>query len=175
MAAAPTMAFSLFHPAGQQKSSDTATTAAHPIGTRARGYDANYGEAQFIYMPGVASTALGDVVVIDIYNQTTARAVITGGAPTIGLVGVAMSANVASQYGWYMVEGTAKVNAATNAAVGAVYLSSTAGTVDSSKTTHAKISGAAITVAEGSSNAGSGKAVMQLSHASVENLSISTI
>jgi hypothetical protein len=53
-----------------------------------------------MYCAGVASTAAGDWVTID-EAHATVRAV----ADAVGRVGVAMSANVASQYGWYQIAG----------------------------------------------------------------------
>jgi hypothetical protein len=160
---------------GMQAIGDTSTTQKHPLGTVVKATDATYGDAKFIYAKGVASTALGDLCTIDNWGAATVRAVTSTGA--IGCLGVAMSANVASQYGWYMVEGSALVNANTSTAVGALYLSSTAGTVDSAKTTHSLITGMVCTLREGSnvSYAGTGKCVAQLAWPSVNNMSISTI
>lgn len=147
--------------AGCQPIGETSTTKRHPLGTVVRAVDDTYGESEFIYAKGVASTALGDFAVIDNYNGTTARAVHTSAAR--GKLGVAMSANVANQYGWYMIGGSALVNAATSAAAGAaVYLTGTAGTVDDGVVSGDKVDNAIFTVSEGSSNAGTGVAVVQL-------------
>jgi hypothetical protein len=174
-AATVAMAFLQTETLGAQPISETSTTQKHPLGTVVKASDPTYGDAKFIYAKGVASTALGDLCIVDNWGKSTTRAVTSTGA--IGCLGVAMSANVASQYGWYMVEGAALVNAASSTAVGALYLSSTAGTVDSTKTTHSLITGMVCTLREGnnSSYAGSGKCVAQFAWPSVNNTSISTI
>lgn len=103
------MAYSVTNPiAGSQNIADTSTTQNHPLGTIVQAKDATFGEGEFIYLLGVASTAVGDVVVWDgVTYQTTRAAVTTLQGRSVG---VAMSANVASQYGWYQIGGTAVVN-----------------------------------------------------------------
>lgn len=115
---------------GIQPISETSTTAQHPLGTiiRAvdRGDNAN-GEGEFIYALGVASTAVGSWVTILEDNYATALLA----ANAIGRVGIAMSANVASQYGWYQISGKAVGLAlAGYADNGLVYATATAGSVD---------------------------------------------
>jgi len=77
---------------------DTSTTKKHTLGTIVRAKDPTYGGGEFIYLAGVASTVVGSLVTFDQNLATTALAPATGGK---GPVAVAMSANVASQYGWY--------------------------------------------------------------------------
>jgi hypothetical protein len=165
MAFVPTAAF-----AGCQPIHTTSTTQAHPIGTRVRAADPYYGEATFVYMPGVASTALGDACILDSWNKTTARAVTSSAA--IGSIGIAMSANVASQYGWYLVEGAALCNGLTSCAVGKLYISGTAGSLDDGVIAHNHVFGANCTLREGNnaSYAGTGKIVAQLSFPTCDNL-----
>lgn len=94
---------------GMQPISTTSTTQNHPLGMRVRAQDfgsLGYGVAEFIYLKGVASTAAGDLVVYDPVAATTTRAATTSRGP----LAVAMSANVASQYGWYAVLGSVPVN-----------------------------------------------------------------
>ena len=79
----------------------TDTTQRHPIGFLAYWRDPTYGIIECIYLPGVAATAQGDIVIYDVKNQTTTRAV----AASRGPAAVAMSANVAGQFGWYAVWG----------------------------------------------------------------------
>lgn len=112
--------------AGLQEIDDTSTTQNHEIGLRVQGFDPTYRGGEFIYLKGVASTAIADLVVYDVYANTTART----GTNSRGPCAVAMSANVASQFGWYQVFGAAVVNCATVAADQALYLTSTAGRVD---------------------------------------------
>src|SRR4051812_25711329 len=99
MAYPTTIAFQPTTPfVGCQPIGTTSTTQNHPFGTIVRAVDSVYGEGEFVYAKGVASTAAGDACTINTKTGVTARAVHTTAAR--GLIGVAMSANVASQYGW---------------------------------------------------------------------------
>ena len=108
--------------AGSQAIADTSTTQKHPLGTIVRAYDPTYGEGEFIYCSGVASFA---TIHEDGFTTTLLA------ANDIGRVGLAMSINVASQYGWYQIsgKGVGKV-AASFADNGLVYATATAGTAD---------------------------------------------
>lgn len=115
---------------GLQPITETSTTAQHPLGTIVqavdRGSNAN-GSGEFIYLLGVASTVAGSWVTFNADDGSTALLA----ANAIGPVGVAMSANVASQYGWYQISGKAVgLAAASYADNGLVYATATAGTVD---------------------------------------------
>ena len=112
---------------GAQKIEDTSTTAQHHLGTRVRAADPTYGEGEFIYLLGVASTAVGSWVTFNQDdNSTTLLA-----ANAIGPVAVAMSANVANQYGWYQIYGKAIGLCLTGFLDNAnVYATATAGSVD---------------------------------------------
>jgi hypothetical protein len=122
---------------GAQPIAVTNTSALHPLGTIVTAVDPVYGEGEFIYMTGVASTAVGDMVVLG--KGTTTRSLTT----TRGPVGVAMSANVASQYGWYQISGQAVVNTAGAVADNAaVYATATAGSVDDAVVAGAQVDGA---------------------------------
>jgi len=112
---------------GYQAIADTSTTKNHPLGTIVTAVDPTYGEGEFIYLTGVASTAVGSWVTVHEDGFTTTLLA----ANDIGRVAVAMSANVATQYGWYQISGKAvgKV-AASFADNGLVYATATAGTVD---------------------------------------------
>jgi hypothetical protein len=85
---------------GAQPIAETSTTARHALGTIIVAKDVTYGEAEFIYLTGVADTAAGSWITYDIDG---ASALLVAGAR--GPVAIAMSANVASQYGWYMIHG----------------------------------------------------------------------
>lgn len=141
---------------GAQPIATSSTTQSHVIGTRVRAYDETYGEGEFIYLKGVASTVVGDLVVYDEKANTTTRAV----AGSRGPAAVAMSANVASQYGWYQIAGSAVVKAGTVSANGNVYLTATAGTVDDAVVSGDKVDGARFKTADGTPSAGF--AVMQI-------------
>lgn len=112
---------------GPQPIADTSTTENHALGTIVRAKDLTYGAGEFIYLKGVASTAVGSWVT---YNQDdNSTALLTTSAT--GPVAVAMSANVASQYGWYQISGKAVGKAlAAFADNGLVYATATAGSID---------------------------------------------
>lgn len=141
---------------GQQSLMTTSTTQAHPLGTTTKGIDTGtlqYGPGIFIYLKGATSTAAGDAVVYDVVAGTTTRTV----AASVGPVAIAMSANVASQYGWYMVVGTAPVataSAGTGAANAWLKLSATDGTLTVSGTSAIKVDGAVCKAAQDTPTSG---------------------
>ena len=104
----------------------------------------------FIYHKGVASTAVGDFCVLDQYAGTSTRAV----AASKGPGGVAMSANVANQYGWYCVRGAVPVKAATVVAGTIPFVTATDGTLDDTAAAGQGISGAKFATADGTPSAG---------------------
>ena len=146
---------------GAQPIAVTDTVQNHPLGTRVFATDPTYGAGEFIYLKGIASTAVSDVVIYDQYAATTTRAV----AGSRGPVAVAMSANVASQYGWYQVSGSAVVNCGTVAANAPLYVTATAGTLDDAVVSGDKIDGFTSKTANGTPSAG--KLVAQICHGSL--------
>lgn len=117
------MAYGLTSPyIGAQPISDTSTTQKHPLGTIVRAVDPIYGEGEFIYLTGVASTAVGSLATYNTSSYTTALAPVGTNKPQP--IAVAMSANVASQYGWYQISGvavaakTATISLAAGVAIG---------------------------------------------------------
>lgn len=114
---------------GVQPIADTSTTQLMPLGTIVKAYDSTYGEGEFIYLLGIGSTIVGSLVR---YNALTWQTVlVVNTAVQVMPVAVAMSANVAAQYGWYQISGNA-VLAKTAVIVlpnVAVYISATAGKV----------------------------------------------
>lgn len=126
------MAYLFVNPMGMQPVANTETTAKHVLGTIAIGHDPSYGTGEFIYLLGVASTAVGSVVTYDVTTfQTTLSAV---GGNIARPVAIAMSANVAAQYGWYQISGiatakkTCTISLAAGAAVGVLTTGLVAGT-----------------------------------------------
>ncbi len=115
---------------GSQAITETSTTQKHPLGYKVKAKDISLTvplEGEFIYAKGVASTVVGDWVTLTPDDGGTVRLV----ANAIGSCGVAMSANVADQYGWYQIYGKASANAAAAFADnGRVYITATAGVVD---------------------------------------------
>lgn len=110
---------------GPQAIDATSTTQNYPLGTRIIAKDPILGECEFVYAKGVASTAAKEAIQIN-GDFTTTRS-----ATPKGLVGVAMSANVANQYGWYCVKGRCEAKIAADFTAGAAYMSATAGTLQS--------------------------------------------
>lgn len=113
-----------------QAIADISTTQLLPLGSRCRAVDTAstaYGEAEFIYLKGVASTVLASWVT---YNQDDHSTALLA-ADAIAPVAIAMGANVASSYGWYQIFGKAVGKAlAAFADNGNVYATATAGSVD---------------------------------------------
>jgi hypothetical protein len=89
------------------------STALNPVMTRAFDEDGN----EYIYLQGVASTAIGSWVTFDEAGVTALLA-----ANAKGFVAVATAATVASTYGWYLIYGTGQAllaaNCADNATIG---------------------------------------------------------
>lgn len=120
----------------------TSTTQVYKAGKRVKCRDmstAERGEAEFQYGKGVASVVAGDVCVISPNNDAAIRTV----ARSIGQLGVAMAAVVASNWGWFQVRGTAVVNVAASFADNlACYLTATAGVLDDAVVTGDLVYGA---------------------------------
>lgn len=120
------------------------------IGDIIKAVDPVFGVGEFIYLQGLALTALGETVIYDQNAGTTKRAV----AGDRGPCAVAMAANVASQFGWYQIGGLTKMKSGTVVAAGAVYLTATPGTVDDAVVATDKIDGARFKTADGTPAAG---------------------
>ena len=117
------MAFIITSPIlGNQNIADTSTTAKHPLGLKVNAVDPTLGGGEFIYLLGVASTVVGSAVSYNINTYQTTLAAVDTVKPYP--IAVAMSANVATQYGWYQIGGvavgakTSGLALASNAAVG---------------------------------------------------------
>lgn len=150
------MAYTIQNPLlGAQPIAVTDTTQRHALGTIVRAVDPTYGAGEFIYLKGVASTVVGSMVDYDQYLGTTALSPATGG---IGPVAVAMSANVASQYGWYQVEGCAAVKAPNAMTPGAEVfsLAATPGSVDDAAVNGEQILNAKVSTTTGTPSSGLG-------------------
>lgn len=106
---------------------DTDTTQKVPLGTIVTAFDSVYGGGEFIYLKGVASTVVGSFVTYNSDDYTSTLLLST----QIGPVAVAMSINVANQFGWYQIGGKAIGKSATAVDNANVYSTAgTAGTVD---------------------------------------------
>lgn len=118
---------------GYQRIADTSTTQNHQTGIIVQAADPTLGVGEFIYLKGVANTVVGSIVSYvastGVTALTSTSGVVNGGAP----LGVAMSANVASQWGWYQIAGDATIKKTAvkmdPAGTTKVYLSATSGRV----------------------------------------------
>jgi hypothetical protein len=110
--------------------SHTDSSARAPAGMIAHAVDPVLGGGEFIYLPGVAGTVIGSLVSYDQMNLTTTLGPGAGANSGIPLA-VAMSANIAGQYGWYQITGNAVVakDGTALSAGGTVGLGTIAGTV----------------------------------------------
>lgn len=112
---------------GQPAITTVDDAAKLPLGTIMRASDPTYGAGEFIYLKGVASTAVGSWVTYNLDDGSTALLA----ANAIGPVAVAMAAVVANKYGWYQISGKAVGKAlASYADNGLVFATATAGSVD---------------------------------------------
>ncbi len=142
---------------GIQPIAVSSATQNHALGTIIRASDPTYGDGEFVYLKGVASTVVGSVVTyggastgVPNYQTTLAPATAHLGQP----VAVAMSANLGSQFGWYQIGGMAVT--ATNgtlAAGAAVYLAGS-GQLTSTQANGMQVEGATSVVATGTPAAG---------------------
>jgi len=125
---------------------DTTASPAVPLGTIVQADDETLGSGEFIYLKGVSSTAVGSWVTYYQSDYTTTLLA----ANDIGQTAVAMSANVANQYGWYQISGKAVGKALTGYVDNAlVYATATAGSVDD-----AVVAGDRVKLARGASAVG---------------------
>lgn len=95
---------------GTQPIGATSTVQNHPLGRIVTAYDPTYGEGEFIYLLGVASTVVGSIVS---YNGNTSgtptwQTALAAATANQGVsLAVAMAANLAASYGWYQIAGMA--------------------------------------------------------------------
>ena len=126
---------------------DIHTAAKNPLGMRMPGVDSAGNYAEYIYLAGVASLVIGDWVR---YANSTANAVTQGygvarvnNDAVIGAVAVAMSAALATQFGWFQIFGLATAALTTGSVDGSqLSLSATAGRCSAASTATKVIFGA---------------------------------
>lgn len=146
---------------GMQPIATVSDVQNHPLGTIVNASDPTLGGGEFIYLVGLASTAVGDAVVYDEAYLTT-RAVTTSYGP----LAIAMSANVASKYGWYQISGLAIANAATVVADKPVSTTATPGQLDDLTTASQAVMGARWMSADGTPSAGKAQVMLARPNAS---------
>lgn len=131
----------------QQPIQSTSTTQYFPLGTIVKAVDPVLGEGEFIYLLGVASTVVGDLVTYNPFTGATTRGAAAAGT---GLpIAIAMSPNVALGYGWYQISGVATVGNNATAAAGAAYQVATAQITSTQANGKQVIGGVNILVANG--------------------------
>lgn len=132
------------------------TVKAVAVGTIVKGYDDTLGEAEFIYLPGLAATVAGDMVAYDLNpaGPVTTRSLAATHANQGTPLAVAVAAVLLGQYGWYQISGVAAVNAIAATAAGRAFVSATAGQLTSVAAAGAQIIGARISTAVGTPAAG---------------------
>ena len=124
---------------GQSRVGDIDDEATVALGTRIKAEHPTYGVGEFIYLAGVASTAVGNAVVYSALDHSTTRVQANG----IGPVAFATAATVAAKYGWYQIYGTTiNTVAASFADNAAVYLTATAGVLDDAVVAGDRVKGA---------------------------------
>lgn len=144
----------------EQAINDTSTTQKHRLGEISRGYNSTDGEAEFIYLQGAASTTIGSWVTYNPDDWTTTLLA----ANAIGPVAVAMSANVASQYGWYMRHGKVDARSADVADNGKVYIDTASGVCDDAVVAGDKVHGAKWASNDDTGVAGVGGAEVEIAY-----------
>lgn len=156
------MAYEITDPvAGSQQIATTSDIQRHPLGTIVEARDATLGAGTFIYLSGLASTAVGEWVTYTPDDYSTAL-LPAGGT---GMVAVSMSINLADFFGWYQIEGKASGLAATGFADNAlVYSTATAGTVDD-----AVVAGDRVKLALGASTVSGGLADFDIARPFVDD------
>lgn len=117
-----------------------------PFGTIVRAYDPIMGAGEFMYLQGIASTVVGDVVNYNSFTGATTRNVAAANANQT--LAIAMAALVASTFGWYQVSGACIVTNNATAAAGLVYVVGT-GTVSSTAVSGMEIQGSRLLTANG--------------------------
>lgn len=124
-------------------------TQLMPIGTIARAFEPQLGWGEFIYLPGVASMAVGDLVQYDLLAPLTTRGSFT--ANRSAPIAVAMAPTVANNYGWFQITGTAICRNNGTAAVDSnAFHVASATTLSSTAVAGRQILGAVIRAANGS-------------------------
>lgn len=166
------MAYVLTQPRlGTQPIANSDTTQRHQLGTRVFASDPVYGDGEFIYLKGVASTVVGSVVTWDgatTGTPTYQTALMAASSANTGQpVAISMSVNLATGFGWYQISGTAVVVAAVLGGAGVkVFSNATAGTVSSAVLAGQQIVNARSDSATGTPSAG--LAVLQIEHPFVQ-------
>lgn len=100
----------------KQSVASASSTKAVPIGTIVRAFDSNYGEGEFIYLPGGASITSAGLVCNWYANASLPATYTNKPASSISAIGantqvlaVSKVACVAGTYGWFQIAGLCSV------------------------------------------------------------------
>lgn len=131
-------------------------TAAIAVGTIAMFIEDTQGEAELIYLPGVAALTAGDVVVYDLTPgaQAVTRIVKDTFANSGRPVAVALAPVLAGQFGWFQIGGVALVNTVAATAAGVAMNTATTGQLGNTADAGDQILNARILTAVGTPSAG---------------------
>jgi hypothetical protein len=153
-------------PVGYPVPGNVDATALVPVGTVAKFYDDTQGEGEFIYLPGVASTAAGDCVDYDLVpgGQATVRHTNATASNSGRPVAFATAATIAATFGWYQIGGVAIINVAAGMAIGNLFSTATAGVLDDGADAGDQILGARCSSAIGTPAANKSYATLNRPH-----------
>jgi len=137
---------------GSQPIALNSAVQKHTLGTIVQASDPVYGGGEFIYLKGVADTALGSWVTYSADDFSTALLVTSVTAP----VAVAMAATVADEFGWYQISGKAVGKAGAGYVDNALVwvMGATPGSVDDTDVAGDRVHGAVGASAVGTPSAG---------------------
>jgi hypothetical protein len=137
--------------------------ATMAIGTIVKGFDDTLGEAEFIYLPGVASCAIGDLVAYDLKPgaQAIVRTLSGTHLNTGRPVAVAIQPVLAGQFGFFLISGVAVIKVTAGTAAGKLFLTTTAGQTSGTQINGCQVNGAIISAAEGTPAANFSYATLQ--------------
>lgn len=131
---------------GAQAIASKSTTQKHPLCKIVQATDSTYGTGEFIYLKGVASTAVGSWVGYSPALGTSVLAVAGGNYP----LAVSMTTNTTTtSFAWYQISGTAQALGLTSIthSSGFLAMTSTAGSLDDASVIGDHVLGARKTVA----------------------------
>ena len=114
---------------GAQPISTKSSTQKHALGTIVQAEDPTYGQGEFIYLKGVASTVVGSWVGYSPALGTSVLATANGNYP----LAVSMTTNTTTtSFAWYQVQGVAQALGLTSIthSTGFLWLTGTPGSVD---------------------------------------------
>lgn len=137
---------------GQQKIGTVDTVQEFQLGTIVTAVDPVYGGGEFVYLKGVAATAIGSVVSYDQYNGTST--LWAGTANKSYPLAFATAATVANTYGWYQISGAVVAAISGTVAAGDNAFFQAAGVISSTAVAGKQVLGMIAVTANGVPGAG---------------------